>query len=99
MENTGNVNVMESQQMFCTASVSYSDLLGELQRRYRMNQVQGETSYFESLVFDLHMAQKSLQRAMYAQQVNAVRMSGHTCPKKTSIATAALQVRLDYPER
>ncbi len=85
--------------MFCAASVSYTDLLSELQRRYRMKQIREEPAYFESLVFDLHMAQKSLQRAIYAQQVSAVRKSGQTCPKKTSVAMNSLQTRLDYPER
>lgn len=85
--------------MFCAASVSYSDLLSELQRRLKNKEVFEEASYFESLIFDLHMAQKSLQRAIYSQQVSAVRNSGRSSANQQSTATAVLQTRLNYPER
>jgi len=85
--------------MFCAASVSYSDLLSELQRRQKSKEVSEEASYFESLIFDLHMAQKSLQRAIYSQQVNGVRNSGQPRANQQCTATAVLQMRLDYPER
>jgi hypothetical protein len=85
--------------MFCAASVSYSDLLSELQRRQKHKEVSEEGTYFESLVFDLHMAQKSLQRAIYSQQVSAVGNSAPPRANQQGTATALLQMRLDYPER
>lgn len=58
--------------MICAASVSYIDLISELQRRHRARHKWDDTAYVQSLIFDLHMAQKTLQRAMYNQQVEAV---------------------------
>lgn len=63
--------------MNCVTSVSYTDLLRELQRRIRLKYEWEEPAYVESLLFDLHMAQKSLQRSVYAQQVGALTQS--TC--------------------
>lgn len=59
--------------MNCATSVSYTDLLRELQRRIRLKYEWEEPAYVESLLFDLHMAQKSLQRSVYAQQVGSLK--------------------------
>jgi hypothetical protein len=55
--------------MYSVASVSYSVLLDEILKRKTEKRI-NEINYCESLIFDLHMAQKSLQRAVYAQQIN-----------------------------
>ncbi len=84
--------------MICAASVSYTDLISELQRRCRTKRNWDEPSYVESLLFDLHMAQKCLQRAIYDQQVEATkqpfRRSSRFLPQ-----SEPLNSRLDYPER
>lgn len=54
--------------MHAMASVSYSVLLEEIQQRKLEKRII-EIDYCDSLIFDLHMAQKSLQRVVYAQQV------------------------------
>lgn len=62
--------------MYSTTSVSYSVLLSEILHRKQEKRII-EISYCESLIFDLHMAQKSLQRAIYAQQVQSSELCGN----------------------
>lgn len=87
--------------MHNAASVSYIDLIRELQRRFRLNQKWDDKSYVESLMFDLHMAQKTLQRAVYDQQVRCTNSynTHYRCAGKTPLKSPKLQTRLHYPDR
>lgn len=85
--------------MNCAASVSYNDLINELQRRQKTKHKWDDLAYVDSLIFDLHMAQKCLQRAIYKQQVTAVN-TPLPCLFQSRLQSRRikLQSRLNYPD-
>lgn len=85
--------------MISAASVSFTDLICELQKRYKAKQRWDDPAYVESLIFDLHMAQKSLQRAIYNQQVTSINQRDLVAKTRCQVQREKLQLRLDYPER
>lgn len=85
--------------MNCAASVSYNDLINELQRRQKTKHKWDDCTYVDSLVFDLHMAQKCLQRAIYNQQVTAVDAPAPCLSlSRSQSRKLKLQSQLNYPD-
>jgi hypothetical protein len=85
--------------MISAASVSFTDLICELQKRHKAKQRWDDSAYVESLIFDLHMAQKSLQRSIYNQQVTSINQRDLVAKTRCQTQREKLQSRLDYPER